>query len=248
MALPASPPPSPADVTVAILAGGFGTRLRSVVADRPKVLAEVAGRPFLAWWLEALDREGFREVVLCTGYRADQVEATFGARYRNLTLHYSVEEQPLGTGGALRNALPWLRSETVLVLNGDSYCHTDLPGFLRANASSGAQAGMVLTPVEDTRRFGCVVFDARGWLEEFREKAETRGPGWINAGLYALAWPMISRLPENLPLSLERDLMPQWQADGIHCFQSEGPFIDIGTPESFAQAQEFFHATTSVAA
>jgi len=106
---------------------------------------------------------------------------------------------------------------------------------------------MVLTPVEDTRRFGCVVFDARGWLEEFREKAETRGPGWINAGLYLLAWPMISRLPENLPLSLERDLMPQWRADGIHCFQSEGPFIDIGTPESLAQAQEFFHAT-SVAA
>src|SRR5262245_49600157 len=90
---------SPADLTVAILAGGLGTRLQAVVSDRPKVLAEVAGRPFLAWWLDALNAQGFREVILCTGFRAKQVSDTFGFSYGNLRLHYSVEAEPLGTGG-----------------------------------------------------------------------------------------------------------------------------------------------------
>src|SRR5262249_48858923 len=129
--MPSRPPLSPSDITVAILAGGLGTRLRSVVSDRPKVLAPVAGRPFLAWWLDTLDPQGFGDVILCTGYRAEQVEATFGESFRNLSLRYSVEDMPLGTGGAVHKALPFVRSHELLVLNGDSFCHQDLRPFLR---------------------------------------------------------------------------------------------------------------------
>src|SRR5690242_9231679 len=116
------PHPLPSDVTVAILAGGLGTRLRPVVADRPMVLAEVLHRSFLSWWLDTLDRQGFRDVVLCTGFMADQVRNTYGSAYGRLQIRYSVEETPLGTGGALAKALPHLNSDPILVLNGDSFC------------------------------------------------------------------------------------------------------------------------------
>src|SRR5690349_11866919 len=109
------------DTTALILAGGLGTRLRSVVADVPKVLAPVHGRPFLACLLDQLADAGLTHAVLCTGYRADLVAAAFGTKYRNLTLDYSEETEPLGTGGALRLAIDRARSQTVLAMNGDSF-------------------------------------------------------------------------------------------------------------------------------
>ena len=148
---------SPAEVTVAILAGGLGTRLRPAVADRPKVMADVGGRPFLMRWLDCLAEQGFQRVVLCTGHRAEQVRAGLGTRHRGLTMRYSVEREPLGTGGALRHALAELNSETVLVLNGDSFCQTDLPAFGSAYARNGAPAGVVLSAVATRTRYCCVL-------------------------------------------------------------------------------------------
>src|SRR5437899_2628493 len=109
-------------LSAAILVGGLGTRLRGIVADRPKVLAEVRGRPFLAYLLDQLVASGFQDVVLCTGYRSEQVKEVFGDGYGPLRIVYSEETVPLGTAGALRLALPLLQSETILVMNGDSFC------------------------------------------------------------------------------------------------------------------------------
>src|SRR5690349_15097040 len=122
------------ELTGAILAGGLGTRLRSVVSDRPKVLALVRGRPFLAYLLDQLGEADIRRVVLLTGYKGEQIEKTFGSRYGNIDLEYSAETEPLGTAGALRLALPKLFANatvagTVLMLNGDSFCAADLKGF-----------------------------------------------------------------------------------------------------------------------
>jgi NDP-sugar pyrophosphorylase family protein len=225
---------------VAILAGGLGTRLRSVVTDRPKVLAEVAGRPFLTYWLEVLAAQGFRDVVICSGYLADQVARCFGSSYGPLRLHYSVEQEPLGTGGALRLALPRLATDTVMVLNGDSFCETDLATFWRTHRERSSRASMVLHFEPDTRRFGRVTMTADSRLENFLEKGEQVRPGWINAGIYLLPRAWIEAIPEGRSVSLERDLLPSWLAGGIYGFPSAGRFIDIGTPESFAQAGEFF--------
>src|SRR5689334_3321740 len=112
--------------TAAILVGGLGTRLRSLIADRPKPLAEVHGRPFLIYLLDQLAAAGLHEIVLCSGYRAEQIEAALGDHYKALNLHYSQETELLGTAGALRLALPLLKSNTVVVLNGDSMCECDL--------------------------------------------------------------------------------------------------------------------------
>lgn len=234
--------------TVAILAGGLGTRLRSVVNDRPKVLAEISGRPFLSYWLETLAVQGFRDVVICAGYLADQVEQCLGNSFGPLKLSYSVEAQPLGTGGALRLAESKLNSQAVMVLNGDSFCEVDLAAFWKAHLERRLPASLVLRYEQDTRRFGRVTLGSDGRLENFLEKSDLVRPGWINAGIYLLPKEWITRIPPAQPVSLERDLLPRWLGEGIHGFPSAGRFIDIGTPESFARASEFFADARKLAA
>ena len=225
--------------TAVILAGGMGSRLRPVVGDRPKVLAPVAGRRFLAYLLHQLADAGFEDVVLSTGYMADQVQDAFGNRFRKLKLHYSREEQALGTAGALRHALPLIQSETALVLNGDSYCQANLADFLRWHREKRADASMVLTEIPDTARFGAVEADASGRVLRFGEK-NTSGPGWINAGVYAVSKCFLARIPDGVAVSLEHTCFPEWMADGLFAYRDGGRFLDIGTPESFAEAQSFF--------
>lgn len=230
--------------TAVILAGGLGTRLRSVVSDRPKVLADISGRPFLSYLLDQLAQAGLRHGVLCTGYQADQVKTQLGDRWRDLTLTYSPETTPLGTGGALRLALPHLRSETVLILNGDSYCDVDLPSFWAFHQQRQAQATLLVTQVPDTQRFGRVQVDSGDRIVNFEEKGNTTGAGGINAGLYLVSRAYLSSIPADRPVSLEKDIFPQWVAQGLYGYQTEGRFIDIGTPETYCQAAEFFEAAT----
>jgi len=224
----------------AILAGGLGTRLRSVVNDRPKVMAVVAGRPFVTRLLDQLSESGIRKAVLCTGYRADAVRTELGDRYRRLELVYSVEEAPLGTGGALRLACEILPAEKLLVLNGDSYCNCDLAEFITAHEASGASAGMVLANVADVSRFGTVKIDNSSFVESFIEKGAQSGPGWINAGIYLFPEFRLRALPLNHPVSLEQEIIPHLVADGIYGYQCPGTFIDIGIPEDFQRAQLLF--------
>jgi NDP-sugar pyrophosphorylase family protein len=230
-----------AGVTAAVLAGGLGTRLRPVVADRPKVLAPVAGRPFLAHLLYQLRRAGVREAVLLVGYGAEQVRDEFGDSHGGMRLAYSAEPEPLGTGGAVRLALPLLRSETVLLLNGDSYCDLDLAAFLRFHRERRAGASLALTHVQNASRFGRVVTGSGDRVERFEEKDPTPAPGWINAGVYLLARSLIESIPSGRAVSLEREALPGWvAAGGAFGFPGGGRFIDIGVPESFAAAQDFF--------
>ena len=229
------------DVTAAILAGGLGTRLRSKVADRPKVLASVNGRPYLAYLLEQLAAAGIGHVVLLTGYRGDQVRATFGECYAGIRLTYSQEATPLGTAGALRRALPCLLSSTVLVLNGDSYCHASLPDFWQFHRGNNADLSLVLTPVNDCSRYGRVYLGQQGHIECFEEKTGSVGEGLVNAGIYLLRRELIEEIPNDGMVSLEKDLFPVWAATKC-CFgwPCTARFLDIGTPESYAQAEGFF--------
>jgi NDP-sugar pyrophosphorylase family protein len=230
-------------VSAAVLAGGLGTRLRPAVADRPKVLAEVGGRPFLAYLLDQLARASFPEVVLLTGYGADQVRSAFGDVYAGMRLTYSAEPAPLGTAGALRRALPRLSADTVLLLNGDSYCDVDLDAFRRAHRARAAGASLVLARAPDATRFGRARARADGRVVSFEEKGADRSPGWVNAGIYLLQRGPLEELAPGRPASLERDLLPAWVAGGrVWGFRHGGPFLDIGTPESYAEARAFFRA------
>jgi D-glycero-alpha-D-manno-heptose 1-phosphate guanylyltransferase len=229
--------PELGNVTAVILAGGLGTRLRSVVADRPKVLATVAGRPYLTHLLDQLDGAGIRSVVLCTGYLGEQVNATVGPRYGRLSMTYSQESEPLGTGGALRLALPQVHSSHVLVLNGDSYCDADLPAFWAWHVEHRSSASLLLTRVADTRRFGRVTLASAGRIQHFEEKGATEGAGLINAGIYLLSRALLAALPADRPVSLEREAFPTWP---LHGYPTEAAFLDIGTPETYVVADAFF--------
>jgi NDP-sugar pyrophosphorylase family protein len=227
------------DVPALILAGGLGTRLRGVVPDRPKVLARVTGRPFLAFLLDALAEAGVRDVILCTGYRAEQVEQEFGRRYGKLSLRYSRETQPLGTGGALRQALTLTEEETVLALNGDSFVTCDLAAFYAWHRTHGFASTLVLAEVENSARFGTVHTDQQGVIYSFEEKHGRAEPGWINAGVYLMRRAMLETLPQGEAISLEHGVFPAWLSGGLGGYRSDGSFLDIGTPKSFAEAETF---------
>jgi NDP-sugar pyrophosphorylase family protein len=227
-------------VTAAILVGGLGTRLRSVVAGRPKVLAEVRGRPFLSYLLDQLAGAGIREAVLCTGYLGEQVRAAFGGSYRGVRLAYSQEAAPLGTAGALRLAAPLLTSPAVLVLNGDSYCQADLAAMWRRHRDSKAAATILLARVEDTRRFGRVRTDDLGRVVRFEEKGGPAAAGWINAGIYLMDRGVLDSIPAGRAASLEKEVFPAWIGRGLWGHRGGGRFLDIGTPESYREAEVFF--------
>lgn len=228
------------NITSIILAGGFGARLRTVVSDRPKVLAEVQGRPFLRYLLDQLSAAGVNDVVLCTGYLGDQVRAAFGSSYGGLQLSYSHETSPLGTAGAVRKALPLMKSDSALVMNGDSYCSSNLKEFYAYHYATKAQASLLLTWVADTSRYGRVQVDDDGFVLAFEEKSNHREPGWINAGIYLLNRRLIRAIQPNAAVSIERDVFPVWVGCGLRAYRSQGCFLDIGTPESYAAGERFF--------
>jgi D-glycero-alpha-D-manno-heptose 1-phosphate guanylyltransferase len=228
------------NLSAAILVGGFGTRLRAVVADRQKVLAEVNNRPFLSYILDQLASSGIQNVVLCTGYHAEQVKEIIGNTYKSLQIDYSVEDIPLGTAGAIRQALPILKSDPFLVLNGDSFCEFSLASLWDFHQESHARATLLLQEVEDTSRYGRVEVDSNGEVKQFIEKNERGGRGWINAGVYLLNQSLIQRIEPGKNISIEKDIFPNWIGQGLFGFQGQGRFLDIGTPESYALADQFF--------
>ena len=225
--------------TAVILAGGLGMRLKSVVADRPKVLAEVNGRPFLTYLFDQLIAANISRVVLCTGYLGEMIQEQFGQCYQTLSITYSRETVKLGTGGSLRLAYPYLASDPVLVMNGDSYCRVDLEAAYNWHQTHRDKATMVLTQVPDVQRFGQVRFDQNGLVMRFDEKGANSGPGWINAGIYLLSPAVIQSFPSEQKVSLEREVFPGWAGKTLVGFQSYGEFLDIGTPESYVKAAAF---------
>jgi NDP-sugar pyrophosphorylase family protein len=227
-------------VTAAILAGGLGTRLKPVIADRPKVMAEVRGRPFLSYLLDQLQAAGFGDVVLCTGYLGEQIDSAFGDSYGRLQLRYSREKQPLGTGGALRLAHRYLTSNPILVMNGDSICAADLNAFCEWHHAGPSKASLLLSRVANNERYGGVEIDGNGVVTEFAEKGKNVRLNWINGGVYLLEREVFLSIPEGTPVSLEYDIFPRLVGHGLYGYPSRGRFLDIGTPEDYSIAEAFF--------
>ena len=234
------------EITVVILAGGFGTRLRPIIPDRPKVLAEVLGRPFLTYLFDQLDHAGAREVVLCTGYMAGSVREEIGNSYRSLRIEHSMEDVPLGTGGALRLALPLIKSDTVMVMNGDSYVNADLKTFLVWFLRKNIVAALLLAKVLDTSRYGRVVSATDGHIKTFEEKGGIARDGWINAGIYLFQKKVLESIPPGETFSLERELFPSLIGKKLYGYRCDGEFIDIGTPKSFLKSEKFFSGLNNV--
>lgn len=223
---------------ILILAGGFGTRLRSEVPDLPKPLAPVAGRPFLAYLLDRYAAAGMRRVILATGYLGDVVEQTIGARWAGMDVVYSREQTPLGTGGAIAAAARLASGSGLHVCNGDTYLEYS-PAALEA-AAEGLPMAIALAHVDDVSRYGTVDVE-QGRVLRFHEK-RPGGAGLINAGSYFLSAQALASLPDEAAFSFEKQVLEPAVADHrVGALVDTAAFIDIGVPEDFRRAQTLFH-------
>ena len=227
------------DIPALLLVGGLGTRLLAVVSSAPKPLAPVGKKTFLDLLVRQLRNQGFRRLIMCTGHLADQIENHFrDGRDWDVEIEYSRELQPLGTGGAVKFAERLLRdSGEFLVMNGDSFMETDLHRLLQVRCEPSGIASMAVRHVENASRYGTVRTDKGGRITAFLEKTGRGLSGTVNAGVYAFDRKILQYLPEG-PSSLEKDIFPALLPSGIYALEEPGMFIDIGTPEDYARAQE----------
>jgi NDP-sugar pyrophosphorylase family protein len=227
---------------VLILVGGLGTRLRSVLrSDVPKPLAPIAGRPFLFYLLQFLARQGVKRVILAIGFLGQLFEVSLKMGMpAGMEIAFSKESEPLGTAGAIRKARPLLTTDPVLVLNGDSICLAALAPMLTSHRQKNAKTSILLVWINDRRSFGSVQIGPNEQIIKFGEKNAAGGPGLINAGIYLLSQRALGELPDKVPCSLEYEVFPRWIGSGLYGVSTEAPFLDIGTPSSYATAEQFF--------
>ena len=221
-----------------ILVGGQGTRLRPLTDRTRKDMLPLVDRPLLAYTFEHLARHGVERAIVSCGYLPDQIGSTFGDRHGSLALEYAVEDEPLGTGGAIAFAGRGLEG-SFFALNGDSLREADLGELVRFHRSTGAMATILLTPVADPSRYGLVRLAADGRVSSFLEKPrpEEIDTDLINAGLYVLEPKVLDLVPHGRAVSIERDVFPRLADEGsVFGIALTGYWLDVGTPESYLQA------------
>ena len=225
-----------AETDVVILAGGLGTRLGRHIGTLPKALAPVANRPFLDHQLDWLAEQGARRIPLCLGHKSDQIRQHIHLRAEgDLDLIAVVEPEPRGTAGAVAYAAPSIRSDPVLVLNGDTYLDVYLAEFLARFKALNRPAALVCRQIASTARYGSVKLGADDRVLGFREKHQgSAGPGWINAGVYAFTRAAVDRFPDHG--SLECDVLQEMSPETLWAWRVRSRFVDIGTPASLDRA------------
>lgn len=224
-----------------ILAGGFGTRLSGVLQGTPKPMAPVNGRPFLDYQLAYLAFNGIKKVIFAAGYLHEQITQHYGNRFGDLRIDYSIETEPLGTGGAVKQAFRKTEGITVLVLNGDTLFELDLPKFHDFYRRRETKLAIAMREVDDVSRYGGMEVDWDGQITAFYEKSEAGGKGKINGGIYLIDKNFL--LEQDLPakFSLEKDFFEKvYTQHKIYGMLCRRYFIDIGVPEEYAKTQDDF--------
>ncbi len=224
--------------TAIVLAGGFGTRLQSVVKDLPKPMADIAGKPFLEYLLRYLQSQGLKKIILSVGYKWESIFHYFGNRFDQLELHYVVEDEPLGTGGAILKAIQSSDQEEFFIFNGDTFFFIELAEFYEQHQKSGAVLSIALKPMKNFDRYGVVKTDSVNRILSFNEKRYYE-EGNINAGVYLLNRNLFNHLSFPKKFSFEKDLMEKHCAEmDFRAFAFADYFIDIGIPEDYARARQ----------
>ncbi len=222
-----------------VLAGGFGTRLQKVVSEVPKPMAPVAGKPFLQYILDYLIQHKVNHAVLAVGYLHETIINFFGDKYESLDITYSIESNPLGTGGGILQACNYVKGNNVFVINGDTFFDVDLVELSALHQHNHALLTLALKKMERFDRYGTVDLDADGRISGFLEK-KYLDEGLINGGIYCLNKQIFHpELPE--VFSFEKEILEKEIVNRkIYGLRSEGYFIDIGIPEDYERAQTDF--------
>lgn len=220
-----------------LLAGGLGTRLRSAVPELPKCMAPVHGKPFLAYVVRYLQQQGIRRFIFALGYKHNDFDVFLRSFFKEDQYTVSIEEEPLGTGGAIRLACDKALSENVLVTNGDTIFEADVPALSDFHYRHQAACTLALKPMTNFSRYGAVELDRDGVIQQFREKQQC-SEGLINGGVYALSVAKFKAhdLPEKF--SFEKEFLEKYTAEQtFYGLPQDGYFIDIGIPEDYEKAK-----------
>ena len=226
-----------------ILCGGLGTRLSPLISHIPKCMAAVNGKPFLDYVVQGLIDDGVSKIIFCVGHLKNSIISRYTVWPGCQTL-FSEEESPLGTGGAIKNALSFLNRDNFLVLNGDSFCKINLKNLMAFHNLKLSTASLVLTKSNSRNDVGKVFLGKDGVILSFNEKSNAinLADGYVNTGIYVFNKQFFQKLKDNYPLSLEEDVMPL-MIKNYKCygFLSESELLDIGTPERYLKAEGFFN-------
>ena len=223
-----------------VLAGGLGTRLRSVVKDVPKPMADVNGKPFLEYILDYLLNSELEKVILSVGYKYEVILKYFGEKYKDLVLIYSIEDEPLGTGGAIKKSLSFVNDKDILILNGDTFFKIDFFKFLEFHKSKKADLSIALKPMKNFDRYGTVEIDSNYRIIGFKEKTYKKF-GLINGGVYLLKTEVFKEINFPEKFSFEKEFLEKFY-ENLHFFglPFDNYFIDIGIPEDYERAKRDF--------
>ena len=227
------------DTPAVLLVGGKGARLQPILPSTPKPLAPLGNMPFLQLLVLQLRSQGIRQLVMCTGYLAEQIEEEFDDGHKwDVAIDYSKESCPLGTAGALKFAERCLpQVSDFVVMNGDSFLELDFRKFIHFHREHGGLISIAVRKVENAIRYGTVQVDTNHRVIGFTEKTGTQVPGIVNGGVYVFNRAVLQHIPDG-PASLERDVFPRLLEHGVYALEQHGMFIDIGTPEDYVRAQE----------
>ncbi len=217
------------DIDVVILCGGLGKRIRELTGDLPKPMVWIDRQPFLEIVLNYLKSYGFRRFIFCTGYHGQKIQEYFKDKMGCITL-FSQEPEPLGTAGALKYCESHLESETILVLNGDSFCPLDYSNFLSFHVDIKRAVSIAVIGSKGRKDGGSILIDEEKRILSFDEKEESAGP-YMNAGIYLMERKVLSEIPDKKPCSLEYEFFPDLLSQGVYAYFTPAQVYDIGTPE-----------------
>lgn len=226
----------PTQTDFIILCGGQGTRLRTVLGESQKVLASVGDEPFLDLLIKYIHTQGASRVILATGYKADEVQNHVQDKFRNMTIEFSRENEPLGTGGAVKQAWAKVTTEHFFVLNGDSFCPVDFEAMLDLHIAYQSNATVALAKMEQGQDYGSVMLDDAGCVTAFQEKVPSGNLTYVNAGVYCFRNDFKQALPNVARFSLEKDFFPSIIGKGFCGYVTDQSFHDIGTPQRLKDA------------
>jgi D-glycero-alpha-D-manno-heptose 1-phosphate guanylyltransferase len=232
-------------VEAIVLAGGLGTRLQTVVSEVPKSMALINQRPFLEYLFDYLILQGVTKVVLSVGYKHEMISGHFGDRYKSLAILYSIEAEPLGTGGGIRLALWKIDGLRALAMNGDSLFRLDYRALMEFHLKKKADATVALKKISDTGRYGRVSVNRARRITGFEEKGQATGPGYINGGVYIIEKLFLMEPEFRGRFSIEKDCFETYYPSSrLFAFPEAAYFLDIGIPEDYIKAQNDFAAFT----
>ncbi len=224
-----------------ILAGGFGTRLKSVVKEVPKSMALINGKPFLEYQLNYLHKFGINRIVFSVGYKNEIIRSYFKSQFKSISITYALESEPLGTGGGILNAFNEIDGEEAFILNGDTMFNVKLSEFYLFHKNRDSKISLSLRFLDDVSRFGTVETDSDNRIIGFYEKSFIKTSGYINGGTYVINKNFYQNLKLGEKFSIERDCFEKiYKTEKLFGFKCEEYFLDIGIPDDFNKAQNEF--------